>query len=161
MGNILSKFLNLFQQNKDEFDSFSWERQLEELLLSKPNDKYIYWLVDNKGTSKMCNFMYYMAKNYQAIIAPARGSTMKFIVAEFIFSNGYEPKIILIDAVTKMNFKNINYSGIEELKNGYFNLSRGSLRTIVIESPHIVVFADKKPNNDHIFKYQLQVVNLS
>ena len=103
MGNIL--FLNLFKQNTDEFETFSWERQLKELLLAKPNDKYIYWLVDNKGTAKLCNFMYYMAKNHNAIIAPGCGSTMKLIVSEFIFSNGYEPKIILIDAVTKMDFK--------------------------------------------------------
>ena len=155
MGNILSK------QNKDEFETFSWERQLEELLLAKPNDKYIYWIYDNKGTSKMCNFMHYMAKNHNAIIAPARGSTMKFIVAEFICSNGYEPKIILIDAVTKINYKNINYPSIEELRYGYFNISKGSLRTIVIESPHIVVFADEKPNYNNISKFQLQVVDLN
>ena len=161
MGNILSKFLNLFQQNKDEFDSFSWQDQLEELLLSQPNVFNIYWLVINKDTSKMYNFMHYMAKNYQAIVATASGSTMKFIVAEFICSNGYEPKIILIDAATKMKFKNINYSGIEELKNGYFNLSRGSLRTIFIESPHIVVFAAEEPNNDPNSKYQYQVVYLN
>ena len=61
----------------------------------------------------------------------------------------------------KWILKKINYSGIEELKNGYFNISKGNLRTIFMESPHIVVFTNGKPNNDHISKYQYQVVDLN
>ena len=156
MGNILSK------QNKDEFDSLSWQEQLEELLLSsQSSSQYIYWIYSNKNTSKMYDFMHYMCKNYQAIIAPASGSAMKFIVAEFICCNGYEPKIILIDAVTKMKFKTVNYYGIEEVKKGYFYLSRGNLRTIFMESPHVVVFADEKPTDDPSLKYHHQVVYLN
>ena len=140
MSNILSK------PSANKYEPLSWQGRLEEMLItSKPGCRDIYWFYTENKTSEIYDFINYMCEKHNAIIAPASTTSMKFVIANFISVNGTEPKIILLDALSNMAFKTVNYPCIEDVKKGYFHLSHGNIRTVFIESPHVVVFAFLKP----------------
>ena len=155
MSNILSK------PSANKYEPLSWQGQLEEIITtSKPGCRDIYWIYTQKKTTEIYDFIQYMGENHKAIIAPASNTSMKFIMAKFIRVNGTEPKIILIHAISNMKFKTVNHSCIEDIKKGYFHLSHGNIRTVFIESPHVVVFAVLKPPYDSNLKDIYQIIYL-
>ena len=158
MSNTLSKI------SENKYDPFSWQGRLEEMLItSKPGCRDIYWIYTENKTSEIYEFIQYMGEYHKAITSPITGTSMKWIMANFITVYGTEPKIVLIDAISNMKLKTVSHASIdciEEIKSGYFYLSHRNIRTIFIENPHVVVFALLKPPPDSNMKDIFQIIYL-
>jgi hypothetical protein len=54
------------------------------------------------------------------------------------------PEIILVD-VPRSNLDFLSYSGMEQIKNGYFFSGKYESSEIIMNSPHIICFANELP----------------
>ena len=155
MVNTLSK------QSENKYEPFSWQGQLEELLLSSnPNNEDIHWIIAKKGNDDIYTFINNMKKNDNVVITSGRGMKMKYDVDSFIYYSSFDPKVILIDA-TRFSLLKINYKAIAEFKKGCFGLWKRIYRTIIMDQPpHIVVFARNKPHNDALSEFNLLINHL-
>ena len=135
----------------------NWQIKLRNILLSKPDDRSIYWYWDTNGNVAESDFVRYMMINHHVICLNGRCSNLTKTVYKIRKKNGYDPEIIIIYA-TKYGRKDINYDDIERLKNGVFDYK---LKTVTMNYPNIVVLAYKKTDYGLSSEYLWQVVDLN
>lgn len=137
-----------------EFDyepSHEWQLDLMSIIGGKPDPRKIIWIIDNKGnTGKTA-----LAK-YLTIHEPERWFLMKHpgtsrdcstTIAGAI-DKGWEAHGVVIDLPRQAEHHISLYQIIEEIKDGCITTQKYEGRSIVFNTPWVVVMANWKPNKN-------------
>lgn len=135
------------EEIKVRIPSAEWEIELEEELLKEPDDRKMIWIWSKAGNTGKSSFCKYMVVRHDALVLGGKGADMKYMVHSWIEKKGYSPRIILLD-VPRLNLNWISYPGMEEVKNGCFASTKFECGMVVMNSPHMVVFANEPPRAD-------------
>lgn len=110
---------------------FPWQEEVISLCKSKPNDRDIWWIGGgyNCGKSKLCKYLCYW-HNACLLAGCSRDA---------LFSVSGKEKIICIN-VPKHG--KIDYTLLEQLKDGMFYSTKYEGKMILMEPPHIFVFTN-------------------
>ncbi|AXQ66522.1 MAG: putative viral replication protein [Cressdnaviricota sp.] len=128
-----------------------WQQEVEDIVISEPDDRTINWFweeVGNVGKSVLCK---YLCHKHGAIICSGKAADIKYMVVKYKEKHGVYPDTIVYDIPrTSQNY--VSYQGIEEIKNGCFMSSKYECDMVVMNSPHIICFANFRPNIDVMSK---------
>ncbi len=139
---------------------FQWEKDIIGYLGHEPNDRVINWYWDSIGCSGKSTFAKYLYYNYDALVLSGKGSDCKYAVAAYIEHNkGVAPTLIIFD-IPRCNLDYISYEAIEKIKDGLFFSSKYESKTICINSPHVIIFANEKPNVDKLSGDRWNIVKI-
>lgn len=108
-------------------------------------DREIHWYWEPNGKWGKSIIAKYLSDSGQAIII-GRGASRDALcgVANWVEKNKKSPKIIVFD-IPKSKGCEINYSVLEEIKNGLFFSGKYESGAVRINTPHVVVFANAPP----------------
>lgn len=81
---------------------------------------------------------------------------MKQGICGILKDGGRPPKIIIID-IPRYNMDYISYGGMEEIKNGCFFSSKYEGGMVLMNSPHVIVFANQPPDEGMMSKDRWKV----
>lgn len=126
---------------------YEWQKEIYDYCQNKPHPREILFVCDkegNKGKSELCRFL--CIKN-KAILLSGKTQDMKYGIIKYFEKNKKYPKIILIDLPRTYNTDYLCYTGIEEIKNGMFFNTKYESDMIIFNRPHIIIFANNKPDN--------------
>lgn len=132
-----------------------WQKNIENILLTEPDDRTIYWIIDhegNKGKTALCK---YLVHNYKAAYVSGKANDIKHIIAEL----KEKPNIVLFDYPRSLE-SYVSYQAIEEIKNGIFCSGKYESKTIVMNSPHIIVFSNFIPDLTKLSKDRWNIINI-
>lgn len=131
-----------------------WQLELKNTFEDCADDRVINWVWTRKGGEGKSAFAKYLCAEMGAIICAGKAADMKCQIAKVIWPHsgvcpgpGVQepaPKIVVFD-VPRSNLKYVSYTGIEEIKNGCFASSKYESSMVLMNSPHVIVFANEPP----------------
>jgi hypothetical protein len=124
---------------------YDWQSHIVDLIKKEPDDRTIHWFWEsqgNKGKSALCK---YLVVKHDAVIVSGKGSDVKYMIVKYHEKHGVYPEIIIYD-IPRTIENYISYTAIEEIKNGLFASSKYECEMVVMNSPHIICFANFEPN---------------
>lgn len=123
---------------------YPFQKRIVDLCCSKPDDRTVNWFWERTGNVGKSVLTKYLCMNHDAIICSGRGSDMKYLIAKYVEANGCGPKIVILD-IPRSNLDYVSYTGLEEIKNGCFASTKYECTMVIIDSPHVVCFANEPP----------------
>lgn len=121
-----------------------WQTNLLNILCTKPDDRTIHWYWEPHGGSGKSAFTKYLCAKHNALCVSGKSSDCKYAIVSYKETKKIYPKIIIFD-VPRTNIDYLNYEAIESIKNGCFFSGKYECTQVLMNSPHIIVFANSEP----------------
>lgn len=152
-NNVTSTFplplKNRLLKQYDDVEWRPWQRLIIDIIESDVIDtRSIHWFWEPKGNvgkSYLCKYLYL---KYDAIIASGKKDNIFNQIK--IWMDAHEdtsPNIILVD-IPRTNLEYINYSALEEIKNGLIYSGKYEGGVCAFECPKVIVFANDTPDTN-------------
>ncbi len=149
-GKIYSNFYEeIITINPGNF--FFWQTKLLALLEKKPDNRKILWYWERKGAVGKTQFAKYLVVHKKALYLSGKASDCKMAIALYIKEHCCAPKIVIFD-IPRVSLDYISFQALEEIKNGMFFSGKYESKMCVFNSPHVVCFANERPNKDKLSK---------
>jgi len=136
-------------------DLYEWQRNLVDIMEQEPNDRTIYWYWEEVGNVGKSALVRYLCIKHGAMLVSGKGADIKYQIA-----NAVEPPDIIIWDIPRTAENYVNYSALEEVKNGCFASNKYESKMVIINPPHIVCFANFEPNYEAVSQDRWKVVEL-
>jgi hypothetical protein len=121
-------------------DLYPWQKKISDLCKTEPDDRTINWLWEQTGNVGKSALVRHLCIMHGALLVSGKAADIKYQIA-----NAREvPEIIIWDIPrTARNY--VNYCALEEVKNGCFASNKYESKMIIINSPHVICFANFEP----------------
>jgi len=145
------------QELSTEFDNAvlkPWQAKLVSILNTKPDTRTVHWYYDikgNKGKSWLCKYLKYKYPNDCALLTNGKSTDIAHM---------YNCEPIAIFDFARSNEERINYQIIEQVKDGKVFSPKYDSHTKVCACPHVVCFANFKPNVDALSEDRWKIVQI-
>lgn len=131
-----------------------WQQELLDKLLLEPDARRIYWYWEatgNVGKSWMATFL---ARNHGALTI----STGKTQDIAYMFQ---PTKIVCFDISRAVDMDHVNFSVMEDIKNGRLMSSKYMSCVKYFDAPHVIVFANAPPPHGKFSADRVEVVEIN
>jgi len=118
---------------------YTWQREIEQIILQEPDDRTIYWYWEEIGNVGKTTFSKYLSVKHGAVPIEGKKNDILYCAAMF------DAPIYIFDFERSME-DFISYGALEKVKNGYYMCSKYESKPIVRNSPHILCFANFEPD---------------
>lgn len=139
-----------------------WQNALVNELEHKSDDRKIIWYVDEQGGAGKTTLAKWLFAHRRALIIAGtqKMADVSTLVRNHLAEYGKLEIVILNLTRTEEEVK-VVYKMIEQLKDGLMTAGKYSSKTVVYDSPHVVVFANWEPNRGTLSSDRWIVRNLS
>lgn len=126
---------------------YDWQKQLRNLLLTKADDRTIYWIYEYKGNVGKSAFVKYMVINHHALFLDGGD---KRDVCNLVFNSDMNKCNLVLFDLCRSKQSHISYSAIESIKNGLICNLKYETGFKAFNSPHIAIFSNGEPDYDQL-----------
>lgn len=158
-GPWLKGFKKPRERRELNFEWRDWQRRLQDIARSDPDDRSIYWYWSEAGSVGKSVMAEWLLLNFNSVICSGKAADMKYLIAEYEENKGFYPDVIIFD-VPRSSSQYISYTGMEEIKNGIFCSQKYKCKMVVMPHPHVFVFANEEPDEDQISVDRLKVYEI-
>lgn len=141
-----------------------WQIKLMEKIEEEPDNREVIWYYDPKGgNGKTTLAKHLMLTRNDTILCTGSTKDSKFIVAEWMKHTqcNRSPRVIIYDVARCQDSEKVSYQTIEDLKNGLFLSTKYECKTVVYNTPHLIVFSNQLPNMDKLSHDRWNIIHLS
>ena len=135
---------------------YPWQRYIVNECSMIPDDRTINWIHEDKGNVGKSALVKYLCIHENAMLISGKGADIKYQVA----SAEFFPDVIVYD-IPRTSRGYVNYTALEEIKNGIFSSTKYESRMVIMPTPHIYCFANFEPNLEAMSKDRWNVIDLS
>lgn len=139
---------------------YDWQKKIIDILDKEPDNRTVNWFWEPTGSVGKTQFCKYICVNYEAVYVSGKSSDVKHFIIECKENNGIYPEIIIID-VPRCSQDYINYEIIEKLKDGIFFSGKYTTGMVIMNSPHIIIFANEEPLSYKLSLDRWNIVKIS
>lgn len=135
---------------------YPWQAEVEKLVQTKPDKRKIFWYWDEKGCSGKTELIKYLCIKYDRCIFSTATKS-----ADIVTIADRSKNIYLLNFVrSQEGFA--PYGAIEQLKDGLISDSKLKKvsRNIIMNSPHVICFANWEPDFNALSKDRWQIIRL-
>ena len=122
-----------------------FQAELEQLYLTEPDDRKIYWLWESTGNIGKSAFVKYMVVKHGCLFCDGG---KKADLINLVFNANMDCCRCIIWDLPRCAKGNISYSTLESIKNGLICNTKYETGVKVFNSPHIFVFANFPPEDE-------------
>lgn len=123
---------------------YPWQSRVLDIINEKICNRTIFWIWESVGNVGKSALVKHICHHKEAVICSGKATDMKYMIAKFIEKKHYTPEIVIFD-VPRSNLQYISFQGIEEIKNGCFASTKYDCEMVLMNSPHIFIFANEAP----------------
>lgn len=139
-----------------EYELYDWQSNLLELLKQAPSDRDVVFVVDEAGGRGKSYFGKYLrAKEKALVLGSGKVSDMAHVLTRVI----PPPRIIVLD-VCRSKMATLQYSFLEECKNGYVFSPKYESCVFEFPIPHVVVFCNEAPDMTKLSADRYNIIRL-
>lgn len=136
-----------------------WQHEILQLISTKPDYRKIYWYWDNNGNTGKSAFGKYLCAKHNALCVSGKSNDCKYAIVKWHEEKKAYPKIIIFD-IPRTNIDYINYEAIESIKNGCFFSGKYECTQVLMNSPHVIIFANSPPQEYKLSIDRWEIKNL-
>lgn len=153
--------LNVPEPYKVDISLNIWENYIKDKILDQePDDRSIYWFWETEGCKGKTTFQKWIFQNYKnVIITSGKIADMKNSVLTYIQNTNMYPKYVLVN-IPRVNCGNVSIAGLECIKDMFFYSPKYEGGQVCGPNPHIIVFANERPDYDKLSQDRWKVKNL-
>jgi len=122
-----------------------WQQEIMDIIQEQPDDRTIRWYYELLGGIGKSALVKLLCHKYDAILCNGKSSDMKYSIVKYKEEKHKFPKIVIFD-VPRSSLEYVSYQGIEEIKNGCFFSTKYESSMVVMNSPHVLIFANEYPH---------------
>lgn len=122
---------------------YPWQRNIEKLIQTSPDDRSIYWFWDSDGCKGKTAFMKYCVVKHKAL--PCIGGKFADIM-NLVFNQDMDETEACIFNIPRGHREHISYSSLEAIKDGMVVNTKYETGYKLFNSPHVIVFANFPPD---------------
>lgn len=136
-----------------------WQKHILDICLAEPDDRTIYWFYEKIGGVGKSAFVKLLCAKHGALLCSGKASDIKYLIVKYNEKHNAYPEIILYD-IPRSSLDYVSYTGIEEVKNGCFTSSKYECEMVIMNSPHIICFANEEPDYNTMSKDRWKVAEI-
>lgn len=140
---------------------YDWQKSVVETCESEPDERSIWWYWEPIGNVGKSALTKYLCFEYDALLLGGKGNDILYAATEHVNNKNsfYEKNIFILDLSRSLeNF--VSYDAIEKLKNGHWFSGKYESKSTIIAYPHVIVFANFKPDKDKLSDDRWRVVRI-
>lgn len=129
---------------------YPWQKEVMDIIASEPHPRHIHWFVDKqggRGKTTLVRHIIRTRKQNDVILINGRAIDMKYGIAQMVLKQKQDPHICLLN-YSRTQEDRVSYQGLEECKDGLFYSTKYECGQIDYDPPHMIVFANFKPDFD-------------
>lgn len=136
-----------------------WQQQIIDDLKIKADSRKILWYWEEIGNIGKSYLVKYLALTQDVIIAEGKKDNI-FNQINNLYIKGIQPRLIILD-IPRSSLDYINYSAIEQIKNGCIYSGKYEGGQCIFNRPHIIIFANEPPKKREmsIDKWDIRELN--
>lgn len=123
---------------------YDWQKKIEDLILTEPDDRKVYWFYETKGNIGKSQFIKYCIVKHKVLYCS--GGKYSDIMNLVFNSDMNETNCVMFD-IPRANKGCVSYSALESIKNGMICNTKYETGVKIFNSPHIICFANFPPDN--------------
>lgn len=135
---------------------YGWQLEVLKIIQQKPDNRSIYWFWEPNGGVGKTELAKYLVVKHNALMLTGKSQDMYHMISKF----PKKRKLILCD-VPKSSMEYINYSAIEQIKNGLIFSGKYEGTQLVFNSPHVFVFANEEPDYEAMSRDRWKVKRIT
>lgn len=135
-----------------------WQAQVLSIIAGEPDDRKLYWYWDRTGNTGKTALTKHLCLKHGAAFVCGKPGDIFHSVAERVRATG-APRIIIF-GYPRDKEDHIAYGAMEQVKDGIFFAGKYESGQIVMDNPHIFVFANFAPDESTMSKDRWVVVNI-
>lgn len=155
-GDITTYNIELPKESVVELDEpYGWQLQVIDIVKQKPNKRTIWWFWEEHGhvgKSDLCKWLYV---HYDAMVVSGKSADIKHMITK----QKRHPKLIVYD-VPRRNIEFVNYTTMEQIKNGLFMSGKYEGGMTFMRPPHIICFANEPPKKEEMSPDRWKIIEL-
>ncbi len=124
-------------------DLYSYQKRIIDIVNGDIHDRLIYWFFSTKGGIGKSALVKHLVMNYGALICGGKKGDMFYAVNK-MKQSGNPPDLVVFD-IPRSQGATVAYDGIECIKNGCFFSSKYESGACIMNTPHIIIFANMGP----------------
>lgn len=124
---------------------YPWQQKIEDLYLTEPDNRKIYWYWDSVGNIGKSAFVKFMIVKHKALFCD--GGKKSDLINLVFNSNMDDCKCVIWD-LPRSTKGSISYATLECVKNGMVCNTKYETGVKVFNPPHIIVFANFPPDDE-------------
>lgn len=130
-----------------ECDLFNWQKELLNIIDSKPDDRTIYWFHEKLGRSGKTKFGKYCCFHHKNVCMTTATKSADILTAVQTHYNTY-----ILDFPRSLGPEFCPYNALEQLKNGFITDSKlkKESRILMFDPPHVIVFSNEPPTKSKL-----------
>ncbi len=150
------KIINDYFKNKVPY---KWQQNIINMLKTEPDERKVYWFWDDAGNIGKSALTRHLLIHYNVLAVSGSARDIKCAYAKRI-DDSVNVDMVIID-IPRSSFSNISYKCIEEIKNGFFFSSKYESDSYIFNIPHVVVFANSRPDTSMLSMDRWVITNLT
>ena len=124
---------------------YDWQKKIEDIALSIPDDRTIHWYWDKKGNIGKSSFIKYMIVKHKVLFCSGGKHTD---IMNLVFNQDMDNCNCVMFDIPRANKGHISYASLESIKNGMVCNTKYETGVKVFNSPHVFVFANFPPDDE-------------
>ncbi len=138
-----------------------WQQKIIDIINQEPDDRTINWIVDDKGNAGKTALAKYIVTKYNALYLTGKASDSKYLLSKYFEADeSRKNNLICVFDYTRSIENYVSYQGLEEIKNGIFMNTKYECEMVTFNSPHVIVFANFRPDMDKLSKDRWNIISL-
>jgi hypothetical protein len=133
-----------------------WQQKVIDLIVQPPDNRSIHWFFDPVGKMGKTVLAKHICCNYNAIFVQGKAADIKSAIAVM----EKKPRIVLF-GLPRSSEDFVSYDAIESCKDGIFFSGKYESGMCVFAPPHILIFANFKPDLSKLSSDRWNVIELS
>lgn len=121
-----------------------WQKEIEDIFLTEPDDRKIYWFWESEGGIGKSAFVKYMVVKHKCLFCDGG---KKADLINLVFNQDMDICRAVIWDLPRCAEGNISYATLESVKNGLVCNTKYETGVKAFNPPHIFVFANFEPDN--------------
>lgn len=126
---------------------YSWQKAIEDLTLTEPDDRTIHWYWDDKGNIGKSAFIKYMIVKHKVLFCSGGKHSD---IMNLVFNQDMDTCNCVMFDIPRANKGHISYASLESIKNGMVCNTKYETGVKVFNSPHVFVFANFPPDDESL-----------
>lgn len=134
---------------------YPWQQEIEEIYLTEPDDRKVYWYWEQKGNTGKSAFCKYMYIKHNILFC--NGGKASDLINLCFNADMDNTKCVIWD-LPRSTGGNISYNAIEMIKNGLICNTKYETGNKVFNPPHIFIFANAPPDKPELLSADRWVI---
>ena len=123
---------------------YPWQKDIEDIFMTEPDDRKIYWFWESDGNIGKSAFVKYMVVKHKALFCDGG---KKSDLINLVFNADMDNTKCIIWDLPRSTKGSISYSTLESVKNGMVCNTKYETGVKAFNPPHIFVFANFPPDD--------------